>query len=97
MRDFSTLAAPLNEIEKNVGFKWGEEQAKAFATLKHELTNAPILALPNFGKSFEIECDVSNVAIGAALMQEGHLIAYFSEKLNGAALNYPTYIRNCMH
>ena len=29
---------------------------KAFATLKHELTNAPILALPNFAKSFEIEC-----------------------------------------
>jgi len=24
-------------------------------------------------------------------MQEKHLIAYFSEKLNGATLNYPTY------
>jgi hypothetical protein len=24
-------------------------------------------------------------------MQEGRPIAYFSEKLNGAALNYPTY------
>jgi len=92
VKDFSTLAAPLNEIvKKNVGFKWGEKQEKAFATLKHELTNAPILALPNFAKSFEIECDASNVDIGAVLMQEGHPIAYFSEKLNGAALNYPTY------
>jgi hypothetical protein len=24
-------------------------------------------------------------------MQEGHPIAYFSEKLSGAALSYPTY------
>ena len=24
-------------------------------------------------------------------MQEGHPIAYFSEKLNGGFLNYPTY------
>ena len=31
------------------------------------------------------------MGIGAVLMQEGHPIAYFSEKLNGAALNYPTY------
>jgi len=26
-------------------------------------------------------------------MQEGHPIAYFSEKLNGVALNYPTYAK----
>lgn len=92
VKDFSTLAAPLNEvIKKNVGFKWGEKQEQAFATLKEKLTHAPILSLPNFFKSFEIECDASNVGIGAVLMQEGHPIAYFSEKLNGAALNYPTY------
>ncbi|KAH9705029.1 hypothetical protein KPL70_011714 [Citrus sinensis] len=32
-----------------------------------------------------------SICIGAVLMQEGHPIAYFSEKLSGAALNYPTY------
>jgi len=55
------------------------------------LTKALILALPNFTKTFKIECDASNIGIGAVLLQEGHPITYFSEKLNGSYLNYSTY------
>ena len=55
------------------------------------MTSALILALLDFSKTFEIECDASGVGIGAILMQEKHLIAYFSEKLNSAPLNYPVY------
>jgi len=72
IKDFSTIAAPFNE-------------------LKNKLTNAPLLVLPNFDKTFEIECDASGLGIGAVLMQDGKPVMYFSEKLNGAALNYPTY------
>jgi len=53
VKDFSTIAAPLNElVKKHVGFKWGQKQEQAFAALKDRLTHAPILALPNFAKSF---------------------------------------------
>ncbi|KAI9173962.1 hypothetical protein LWI28_009417 [Acer negundo] len=92
LRDFSSLATPLTEvIKKNVGFKWGNEQEKAFNLIKEKLTNTHLLALPNFAKAFEIECDASRISIGAVLMQEGRPIAFFSEKISGAALNYPTY------
>lgn len=92
VRDFSTIAAPLNElVKKEVSFHWGEKQQHAFDLLKDRLTSSPILALPNFDKMFELECDASGVGIGAVLIQESRPIAYFSEKLKGAQLNYSTY------
>ncbi|RDX90180.1 Retrovirus-related Pol polyprotein from transposon 17.6, partial [Mucuna pruriens] len=64
---------------------------KSSQALKDGLTHDPILALPNFSKSFELERDASSVRIGAALLHEGHLIAYVSEKLKGVHFNYSIY------
>jgi hypothetical protein len=85
VRDFSTIASPLNElIKKGVDFKWGNSQEDAFQELKKRLTEAPILILPKFTKTFEVECDASGIGIGGVLMQQGKPIAYFSEKFGGA-------------
>ena len=80
VKDFSSIAAPINELtKKDVPFQWGEAQEKAFEELKMKLTSTPLLALPDFGKTFEIECDASGVGIGGVLMQDRRPIAYFSE------------------
>jgi hypothetical protein len=92
MRDFSIITTPLNDLMKNgVPFYWGAAQEHSFNTLIDKLTHAPLLQLPNFGKTFEFECDASGIGIGDVLLQEGKPIAYFSEKLSGPSLNYSMY------
>jgi hypothetical protein len=92
MRDFSTIAAPLHELTKNgVPFRWGPSQQQAFDALKLKLTQAPLLQLPDFDKTFELECDASGIGIGGVLIQGGKPVAFFSENLHGPTLNYSTY------
>jgi hypothetical protein len=92
VKDFSTVAAPLNELtKKGIQFEWGTAQQNAFDELKRDLIAAPLLTLPDFSKQFKIACDASGLVIGGVLMQQGRLITYFSKKLNGAQLNHPVY------
>ena len=59
--------------------------------MKEKLCFARVLVLPDFTKALEIECDAYEIRIRVVLMQERRPIAYFSEKLSGPTLNYPTY------
>jgi hypothetical protein len=55
LKDFSTIVAPLNEIvKKSVGFKWNDEHDKASNLSKDKLCSAPVLALPDFTRAFEV-------------------------------------------
>ena len=92
MKHFSTIAAPLHELtKKGVPFTWATTQKTAFDTLKDKLTHAPLLHLPDFNKTFELECDASGIGLDGVLLQDGKPVAYFSEKLSGPSLNYSTY------
>jgi len=83
IKDFSTIVIPLNElVKKGVDFKWDNDQAKGFATLKQKIINASFIVLFNFSKKFEVECDASNIGDEVVLLQEEHPITYFNERLN---------------
>lgn len=63
----------------------------AFERLKEALMSPPTLSMPDFMEEFVLECDASQVGIGAILMQKGHPIAFISQGLKGKALSLSTY------
>ena len=51
--------SPITDCIKGGKFEWTPQAQKAFGDLKQQMCNAPILALPDFTKPFEVECDAS--------------------------------------
>ena len=68
---FSAIAQPLyNLTRKDVPFLWNANCEASFDHLKGQLTQAPVLAYPQFGRDFLLETDASGVGLGAVLSQK---------------------------
>ena len=64
------MANPLFALtQKGVEFLWSPPCQEAFERLKTLLSEAPLLAFPNFNRDFVLETDASGVALGAVLAQ----------------------------
>ena len=68
--NFSFIYSPLHDLTSvNKVFQWEGKEKKSFDTLEEKKSMAPVLALPNLQKPFEIETDASGYAMGPVLMQ----------------------------
>ena len=77
IRRFRSICGPLTKIMRGdkKEFKWTRGVDKSFNLLKQQITEQPILVVPNFNKVFQVECDTSGIAIGVVMIQAGKLFS----------------------
>ena len=82
---------PLTALtSKKIGFQWGPNQQQAFDTLKSIMAADCLNAYPNYNLPFEIYTDASDYQLGAAIIQNGRPVAYWSRSLQPTQQKYTT-------
>ena len=106
--NFAQVAGPLHKLVAKLGNggkvrstktptknMWTADCQQSFDKLKNLLTTAPVLAYPDYNKTFILETDASNDGLGAVLSQEQggkvKVIAYASRGLRGGERNMENY------
>ena len=97
IRSFGAIARPLTQLtRKDVLFRFGDAERRAFEELKKRITEAPVLAHFDRTKKLVFEADSSDYVTGGVLSQIGedgelHPVAFFSKNLSPAECNYEIY------
>jgi len=98
---FARLAKPLTDLTSkrtpNV-LQWGDEQERAFQSLKAKLCDSRVLRIPLLVVPFCLHTDASGTAVGAALGQKDasgieHPLAFVSQKLTATQCRWTTIER----
>ena len=85
----TTKCEPLNRLtRKDQIFQWAEVQQRAFEDIKKAIANTPILAYYDLEKPVTIQTDMSDVGVGAVLLQNGKPVSYASKVWNDYEKNY---------
>jgi hypothetical protein len=106
---FSSVVAPLTALTGATGkgrarkpiqaVDWNnlsEEQVKAFQEIKQLLVTAPVLAIPDLNKPFQVHTDATVVGTGGALMQEGRIVSSQVQSSHLPNLTMEHLSRSCL-
>ncbi|MBW0480536.1 hypothetical protein O181_020251 [Austropuccinia psidii MF-1] len=106
IENFAHITSSLYKLcSKDVVFEITKERRDAYERIKHELTNSPVLILPDFELPFKLYIDAEfSQGLGAALHQrkivdgeprEG-VICYISRQLKDSEAKYGTTQTECL-
>ena len=88
----TTVCEPLRcLLDKDSVFDWLPHHETAFSRMK-----APVLQYYDVNKDVSLECDSSEVGLGAVIKQGGHPIAYASRALTKMERNYAQIEKECL-
>eukprot|EP00573_Skeletonema_grethae_P000322 CAMPEP_0201689056 /NCGR_PEP_ID=MMETSP0578-20130828/2716_1 /ASSEMBLY_ACC=CAM_ASM_000663 /TAXON_ID=267565 /ORGANISM="Skeletonema grethea, Strain CCMP 1804" /LENGTH=792 /DNA_ID=CAMNT_0048173573 /DNA_START=167 /DNA_END=2545 /DNA_ORIENTATION=+ len=96
-RDFwprrSHLLSPFTQLirgltDKKAPIEWNDHLEKCFQEVKNVIAADALCAYPDHNKPFEIYTDSSDYQLGAAILQEGRPVAYYSKRLTGPQTRY---------
>jgi len=88
---YGKTTKPLTDLLKKNEFHWTPISKQAFIYLKRAMCTTPILASPDFNKTFVVESYAYGIGIGAVLTQDGQHVAFTSKSLSGRNLGRSTY------
>ena len=77
-------------LKKRAPIKWGDDMQQAFDKMQLLMAADALAAYPNHNKQFGAYTDASDFQLGACIIQEGRMVAYFLQKLMKSQQNYTT-------
>jgi hypothetical protein len=91
VNNYGKIASPLTALLKKNSFTWTPTTTQDFQTLKMAMCTTPFLSLPDFTKTFVLECDSLGKGIHVVLMQEGQPLAFTNKQISERNLGKSIY------
>ena len=92
--NFASQSQPLRDLMKvDVPFLWEADHQTCFEKLRKQVPLDKALAFYNPAQPLNLEVDASIKGLGAALTQDGRIIAFASKSLSQTQANYSNIAR----
>ena len=93
----SEVAQPLRDLTaKEAKFIWSTQHAKSFEEIRELVAEHPVLKYYDPSEEAMIQCNASEVGLGAALMQNGQPVAFASRTLSRTEGQYAQIEKECL-
>lgn len=91
------MSEPLRRLtDKDAIWCWLPQHEKAVEVIKKLVTDYPVLKYYDVKQPVVIQCDASEVGLGATLLQEGRPVAYASRSLTVTERQYAQVETECL-